>query len=108
MSATLAQVVLLIQHFSAILKTFVEKAVPVAALGLSILDKASPLLTTWFPALGTYAVAIKAALTFIVNHGTDVSDDIDKVLQLFSSVDSVVPKLAAAADTPALTSAVSQ
>jgi hypothetical protein len=108
MSAFASQVLLLIQHFSAILGTLGERAVPVATMALKFLDAADPVLFKVFPSVQPFVEAVQVALTFIVNHGPAAGADAGDALKLIGSVDSLAPKLTAAAATPALTSAVSE
>jgi hypothetical protein len=108
MSAFASQVLLLIQHFSAILSVVGERAVPVATLALKFLDAADPVLFKIVPSIQPFIEAVQVALTFIVNHGPSDGANAADAIKLLGSVDSLAPKLTAAAATPVLTSAVSE
>ncbi len=107
MSAFAARVLLLVQHFSAILTTFGDKAVPIATVALKWIDQAEKL----FPSITKYVQPVQVALTMLVQYGPELAADLDKfeaAFKLIGSVESLTPKLDAIVDTPTLTSAVSQ
>jgi hypothetical protein len=108
MSAAVAQILLLVQHFAAILQTFGDKAVPVATLALKFITTASPFVSGLFPAAVPFLDGAVVALNLIIQHGPEVAADLENVFKLLGSIEGLKPKLEAAAATPALTSPVSQ